>query len=81
MKVVFLVLACHDVLVMNWFIQLGKSDGSKVSSLETSAWQRRSIARSNSRVESKPRLSNTVCLVTVERGKSCATISFFKLYR
>ena len=33
--------------------QLGKSDGSKVSKLETSAWQRRSIARSNSRVKSK----------------------------
>ena len=29
--------------------------------------------------ESKPRSSNTICLVTVERGRSCDTISFFKL--
>ena len=36
-------------------VQLGKSDGSKVSNLETSAWQRRSIARSNSGVECKSR--------------------------
>ena len=28
--------------------QLGKSDETKVSNLETSAWQRRSIERSNS---------------------------------
>ena len=28
-------------------IQLGKSDGIKVSNMKTSAWQRRSILRSN----------------------------------
>ena len=35
--------------------QLGESDGSKVSNLETSPWQRWSIARSNTGVECKPR--------------------------
>ena len=58
---------------------VGKSDGVKVSNLETSAWQRRSIARSNSGVESKPRRSNAICFVTVEGGKSYNTISFVKL--
>ena len=71
----FILLKGKLGLILN--TQLGKSDGSKVSSLETSAWQRRSIARSNPGVESKPRWSNTVFLVTVERGKSCDTISFF----
>ena len=46
-------------------VQLGKSDGSKGSNLETSAWQRRSIARSNSGVECKSRRSNAICLVTL----------------
>ena len=59
----------------------GKSDGSKVSSLETSAWQRRSTMRLNSGVECKSRGSNLICLATVERGKSCDTISFVKLIR
>ena len=60
-------------------IQLGKCDGSKVSNLETSAWQRQSIARFTLGVESKPRWSNAICLVTVERSKSFDTISFVKL--
>ena len=43
-------------------MQLGKTDGSKVSNLDrTSAWQRRSIARSNSRGECKRRWSDAVC--------------------
>ena len=52
---------------------------SKVSNLETSAWQRRSIARSNSGVECRFRLSNVNWLVTFERCKLCDTISFAKL--
>ena len=46
--------------------------------METSAWKQRSITRSNSGVESKPRRSNAIYLVTVERGKSGDTISFVK---
>ena len=61
-------------------IKLGKSGGSKVSNLETSAWQRRSIARSNSGVECKHRWPNATCLVTVELGKLCDAISFVKLH-
>ena len=43
---------------------------SKVSNLETSTSQPRFITRSNSRVECKPRISNIIWLVTIERGKS-----------
>ena len=64
-------------LILN--IQLSKSDGPKVSNLKTSAWQRRSIARSNSGVECKPCWSKAIFLVTVEHSKSCDTISFVKL--
>ena len=52
---------------------------SEVSNLETSAWQRKSITRSNSEVECKSHSSNPILLVIVERDKSCNTISFVKL--
>ena len=52
---------------------------SEVSNLETRAWQRRSITRSNSRVECKSRWSNSLWLVTIERVKSRDIISFVKL--
>ena len=45
-----------------YLVQLGKNDGSKVSNLETSAWQRQSTARSNLGVECKSRWSNLICL-------------------
>ena len=54
--------------------------GSKVSNLETSAWQQRAIARSNIETDFNSRRSNAIWLVTVERSKSCDTISFVKLY-
>ena len=53
---------------------------SKVSNLETSAWQQRSIRRSDSEIDFKSHWSNAICLVTVECRKSCDTISFVKLY-
>ena len=58
---------------------------SKVSSLETrkkretSAWQQRSIARSKLKIDFESRGLNAIWLVTVERNKSCDTISFVKL--
>ena len=58
---------------LNISIQLGKSDGSKVSNLEP--------APSNddlTRVRIQE--SNAICLLTVELGKSRDTISFIKLY-
>ena len=61
--------------------QLSKSDGIKVSNLETSAWQQRSISRSNLGFDSESCRSNAIWLVTVERSKSCDTISFVKLQR
>ena len=52
---------------------------SRVSSLETSAWQQRSIKRSNLENILKSCCSSAICVVTVERSKSCDTISFVKL--
>ena len=68
----------HLTMSLNTF-QLSKSDGSNVSSLETSARQWRSFARSNTAVECRSRWSNVIRLVTVERGKSRDTISFVTL--
>ena len=53
---------------------------SKVSSLETLAWQRRSITHSNLGLELESLGSNAICLAAVERDKSYDTISFVKLY-
>ena len=64
-------------------IQLSKINGSRISCLETSTWQQLSIVRSNLRniFESRqsPRRSNAICLVTVERSKSCDTVSIVRL--
>ena len=52
---------------------------SKVSNLETSTWQQRSIARSNIGFKFESRWSNVIWLATVEHRRSCDTISFVKL--
>ena len=53
---------------------------SKVSYLETIAWQQRSIVRSKLGIKFEPPWSNATWLVTVRRGKSCDTITTVKLY-
>ena len=66
---------------MNDHTQLSKSDGIKVSNLETSAWQQQSIGHSNLAIDSISYLSNAIWLATVEHIKSCDTISFVELHK
>ena len=54
---------------------------SRVSILETSVWQQRSIMRSNLGNIFESRRSNAIWLATVDRSKSCDTVSFVKLLR
>ena len=58
LKVVGLTLVCNFTLLTS--VELDKSDGSKVSNLETSPWQRRWIARSDLGVKYKFRWSNAI---------------------
>ena len=52
---------------------------SRVSNLETGAWQQRPIVRSNLGNILESGSSNVIWLVTAERSKSCDTIRSVKL--
>ena len=52
---------------------------SRVSNLETSTWEQRSIVRLNLGNIFESRRLNAIWLVTVERSKSRVTVSFVKL--
>ena len=52
---------------------------SRVSNLETSAWQQRSIVRSNLGNIVGSHRSNAIWLVTTEGSKPCDTVSFVKM--
>ena len=61
------------------YISKVKVMASRVSNLETSAWQQRSIVCSNLRNIFESRGSNAIWLATAERSMSCDTSSFVKL--